>query len=81
MKTVQLQDAKARFSSLVDDAVTGEPVTVTRHGKAVAVIVSAEEWDRISEKAPSFADLILSFPGSTRDIPRRSRKPFREADL
>jgi antitoxin Phd len=81
MKTVQLQDAKARFSALVDDAIAGERVTVTRHGKPVAVIVSAEEWDRISEKAPSFADLLLSFPGSARDIPRRSRKPLREVDL
>lgn len=81
MKTVQLQDAKARFSSLVDDAIAGERVTVTRHGKPVAVIVSAEEWERVSEKAPSFADLLLSFPGSPEDVPPRSRKPLRDVDF
>jgi antitoxin Phd len=81
MKTVQLQEAKAKFSSLVDDVIAGKPVTVTRHGKPVAVIVSSEEWERVSEKAPSFADLLLRFPGSPDDIPRRSRKPMRDVDL
>ncbi len=81
MKTVQLQEAKARFSALVDDAIAGERVTVTRHGKPVAVLVSAEEWRRLSERAPTFADLLLSFPGAPSDIPKRSRKPMRSVDL
>ena len=81
MKTVQLQEAKAKFSSLVDDAVSGKHVTVTRHGKPVAVLVSVEEWERVSKKAPSFADLLLSFPGSSQDVPRRSRKAMRDVDL
>ena len=54
---------------------------VTRHGKPVAVLVSAEEWERVSEKAPSFADLLLSFPGSPKDIPPRSRKPMRDVEF
>ena len=81
MKTVQLQDAKAKFSSLVDEAIAGERVTVTRHGTPVAVIVSAEEWERVSEKAPTFADLLLSFPGTPKDIPPRSRKSLRAVDF
>jgi antitoxin Phd len=81
MKTVQLHEAKARFSSFVDEAIAGERVTVTRHGKPVAVIVSAEEWERVSEKVPSFADLLLRFPGLPQDIPPRSRKPLRDVDL
>jgi prevent-host-death family protein len=81
MRMIQLQDAKAKFSALVDDAIAGKPVKVTRHGKPVAVIVSAEEWDRVSEKAPTFADLLLNFPGTTDDIPKRSRKPMRTVDL
>lgn len=81
MKTVQLQEAKAKFSALVDDAIAGEQVTVTRHGKPVAVIVSAAEWERVSEKAPTFADVLLSFPGSPQDIPPRGRKPMRDVDF
>jgi hypothetical protein len=40
------------------------------------VLVSFEEWQRIS-KVPSFADLLLAFPGEPGDIPKRSRKPAR----
>ena len=78
---VQLQEAKAKFSALIDQAATKGPVTVTRHGKPVAVLVSPEEWARVSKRAPSFADFLLGFPGSPGDIPRRSRRPLRDVDL
>ena len=81
MKIVQLQDAKAKFSAIVDSAAAGETVTVTRHGKPVAVVVSAEEWHRVTERMPTFADLLLAFPGAPDDIPERSRVPLDDVDL
>jgi len=42
MSTVKLRDAKTNFSSFVDEAIKGEFVTITRHGKPVAVLVSVE---------------------------------------
>ena len=39
-------DAKARFGTLID-AARREPVTIERHGRAVAVIISKEEFDEI----------------------------------
>lgn len=72
MKEVQLKDAKATLSAVVDRAVAGEPTVITRHGRKEAVLVSFEEWQRIS-KVPSFADLLLAFPGEPADIPKRSR--------
>jgi prevent-host-death family protein len=39
METVQLHDAKARLSELVDRAQSGEEVIISRHGKAVARLV------------------------------------------
>ena len=50
MSKISLKDAKAGFSALVDKASTGEFVTITRHGKPAAVIVSvaAAEADRKS---------------------------------
>ena len=42
MSVVNLRDAKAGFSGLVDDAIKGEFVTITRHGKPAAVLVSVE---------------------------------------
>ncbi|HYA80590.1 MAG TPA: type II toxin-antitoxin system Phd/YefM family antitoxin, partial [Methylocystis sp.] len=42
MVTINLREAKAGFSGLVDQAVKGEFVTITRHGKPVAALVSVE---------------------------------------
>jgi prevent-host-death family protein len=43
METVSLADAKARLSELVDRAEAGEPVTITRRGKAVAQITAVRQ--------------------------------------
>jgi prevent-host-death family protein len=42
MEGVNLSDAKARLSELVERAQGGEEVTITRRGKPVAKIVSIE---------------------------------------
>jgi antitoxin Phd len=76
MKEILLKDAKATLSAVVDRAVAGEPTVITRHGRKEAVLVSFEEWERVS-KVPSFAELLLAFPGEPGDIPERSRKPVR----
>ncbi|WP_374445215.1 type II toxin-antitoxin system Phd/YefM family antitoxin [Stella sp.] len=76
MKELQIKDAKATLSAVVDRAIAGEPTVITRHGRKEAVLVSFEEWQRFAN-APSFADLLLAFPGEPRDIPERRRKPAR----
>jgi prevent-host-death family protein len=76
MKEIQLKDAKATLSAVVDQAVAGEPSVITRHGRKEAVLVSFEEWQRLS-KVPSFAELLLAFPGEAGDIPKRAGKPAR----
>ena len=40
MREIQLRDAKASLSAVVDDAVRGEPAIITRHGKPVAQLVA-----------------------------------------
>jgi prevent-host-death family protein len=76
MKELPLDDAKAVLSALVDRAVAGEPTIITRHGHKKALLVSFEEWEKVS-KALGFADLLLAFPGEPSDIPERLRKPAR----
>ena len=46
MREIQLRDAKASLSAVVDDAVRSRTRIVTRHGKPEAVILSFEEWQR-----------------------------------
>ena len=40
MRQIQLRDAKARLSALVEGAAGGEPAMITRHGKPRAVLLA-----------------------------------------
>jgi hypothetical protein len=53
---------------VIDRAVAEEPTVITRHGRKEAVLVSFDEWERVS-KVPSFADLLLSFPARRATFP------------
>jgi antitoxin Phd len=46
MKTVSATDAKQRFAALID-AAQSEPIGIRRQDRDVAVVLSAEEYDRI----------------------------------
>ena len=74
MKEIQLRDAKATLSSVIDRAVAGDGSIVTRHGKKQAVIISYEDYCRLS-KVPSFGWLLTHSPLEEGDIPER--KPAR----
>jgi prevent-host-death family protein len=58
----QLQDAKQRFSELVRDTLEKGPQVVTRHGEEVVVVVSSEEFKRLTGKKQSFKEFLLSGP-------------------
>ncbi len=68
---ITLQDAKNRFSAVVDAALAGRPQEVSRRGKSAVVVVSAEEYRRLLKEAgarrESFAAHLLAFPGGAQD--------------
>ncbi len=80
MREIQLRDAKASLSAVVDDAVQGNPAIITRHGKPQAVILSYQEWQRLSQ-VPSFGRLLMAAPLESGDLPARDSTPLRPADL
>ncbi|HXH45483.1 MAG TPA: type II toxin-antitoxin system Phd/YefM family antitoxin [Bradyrhizobium sp.] len=80
MREIQLRDAKANLSAVVDEAVGGKPAVITRHGKKQAVVLSYEEWQRLS-KVPSFGRLLMSAPLSAGDLPARNRSKLRKTDF
>lgn len=80
MKEVQLRDAKASLSALVDRAVAGEPALITRHGRKEAVVLSFAEYQRLAN-VPSFEELLAAFPSEPGDIPDRDRSPPREFEF
>ena len=62
----QLQEAKNRFSEVVERAIKDGPQTVTKHGKDAVVIVSAEQFQRRPEmgkqQTQSLAEFLLQSP-------------------
>jgi len=80
MQEIQLRDAKAHLSAVVDDAIRGEPAVITRRGRKQAVILSFAEWERLS-RVPSFGRLLMAAPLQADDLPARDAVPIRQADL
>lgn len=72
-----LQDAKNRFSAVVDAALAGTPQEVTRRGKPAVVVLSAEAYRRLVSEAvetrESFAAHLAAFPGT--DLERADAQP------
>ena len=70
-----VQDAKAKFSKLLDTALKKGPQVVTLRGVEAAVLVSIDEWRRLQQSArPDLKQLLLEDPRRFDIvIPRRGR--------
>jgi antitoxin Phd len=72
----QLHEAKARFSELFRLARSEGPQRVTRHGGEAVVIVPAEQFDQLGERAGQPDSLVAFFQaapagGATLDVARK----------
>ena len=57
----QVQDAKARFSELLETSLAEGPQIVTRRGVETAVIVPIDHWRRLERMTrPDLKDLLLA---------------------
>lgn len=64
MQTWAVQDAKSRFSELLDACLANGPQVVTRRGTEAAVLVPVEVWKRLQATAkPSLKALLLADSG------------------
>ena len=84
MRKWPVQDAKARFSELLEASLSNGPQSVTKRGIEAAVLVSAAEWKRLNldRERPTLKELLLSpTPRGDLTIPKRGgprrRKPGR----
>ena len=79
-----LQDAKNKFSALVNAALAGEPQRVTRRGEPAVVVLAAKEYERLCRlekaNAPTLGELILEIPQDDQEFKRLSL-PARPLDL
>ena len=78
----QLQDAKNRLSEVVEHALAGEPQTITRRGKDAVVVVSIDEFRRLTHAGGSLLEFFQASPlaGVELDL-ERSKEPPREVSL
>jgi prevent-host-death family protein len=72
-------EAKAKFSEIIERAMSEGPQTITRKGRTAAVVVGAEEWQRKTRRVGNLAEFFAASPlrGSNLKIHRlkqRARK-------
>ena len=81
-KKWQLQEAKNRFSQVVNQALSEGPQIVTRRGEEVVVILSSDEYAKLKKSEPSLVDFFRNSPlaGIALDLERDRSLP-RELDL
>ncbi len=74
MRRINLADAKAHLSELVEEAAAGNPVCIMRRGKPVAQIIGADvPRKRIDVSALQAVTDAMPLPESARDFIRRMR--------
>jgi antitoxin Phd len=80
-KVWPVQDAKARFSEMLEATVKEGPQIVTKRGVETAVLVPIDEWRRLQQTKPrrSLKELLLSdearFDFDLPRIPFEPREP------
>ena len=78
----QLQEAKSRFSEVVDEALSHGPQQITRHGEEVVVIVAAEEFKRLTRPKGDIVSFFSRSPLGEVDLDlSRSKEKARSLDL
>jgi len=79
MNRIPLKDAKATLSSVLDEALIGNPSLITRHGRPEAVVISYAEWQRLSQ-VPSLGRLLAAAPPMD-DLIERDGASLRDSGL
>jgi antitoxin Phd len=78
----QLQEAKNKFSNLVDKAHHDGPQLVTRHGKESVVVLAIEDYQKLSRPKSDLVSFFKSSPlfGFNLD-PARDKSSLRDIEL
>ena len=75
----QLQEAKNRFSNLVEKAQTKGPQIVTKHGKEAVVVLAVEEYKRLITPENNLVNFLQSSPLAKEEMDLTRKKEFPRA--
>ena len=68
MKTISVLEGKNKFSQVVASAAGGEPQIITKNGKETAVVISIDEYRRLSSGGKSLVEVLLDNPARKHGI-------------
>ena len=79
LRSWQVQEAKNKFSAVIDEALTEGPQIITRHGKEVAIVLSYEAYRKMVASRPKLSEFFRNSPlaGSELDL-ERDRSSLRD---
>ena len=77
----QVNEAKSRFSALLELVETEGPQVITRHGKYKAVVLSVEDYRKLETVKPDFKEYLLAGPKVDEFEIERPKDLGREIDL
>lgn len=79
----QLQEAKNKFSKVVDEALAHGPQVVTRHGVETVVIISYDEFRKRQAAQTTLSQFFRESPlvGSEIDLERDKSLPREDISL
>ena len=79
MDSWALQDAKNKFSAVVNAALDGQPQLVTRRGLPAVVVLAEQEFERLRRieqmEAPTLGELLLRLPQDDQEFDRIGLAP------
>ncbi|MBF0304660.1 MAG: type II toxin-antitoxin system Phd/YefM family antitoxin [Alphaproteobacteria bacterium] len=81
-RTWTVAEAKAKLSEVIEEALAGEPQTITRNGRTAVVVVSSDEWLRKTKRKGDLAEFLAASPLGEADLViERDQSGPREVDL
>ncbi|MBV8084730.1 MAG: type II toxin-antitoxin system Phd/YefM family antitoxin [Chloroflexi bacterium] len=79
--TWQVQEAKQRLSEVIQRSLEEGPQVITRRGQEVAVVIAADEYERLTGRTQDFKAFLLSAPDLDALDIVRDRTPARRIEL
>ncbi len=80
-KTWQLQEAKNRFSEVVNRALAEGPQLVTRRGEKTVVVLAFTEFESLCKAQGKLSDFLRESPLAGMDVPGRENFTPAKDDL
>ena len=82
MRTWPVQDAKSRFSELLDTTLAEGPQIVTKRGVETAVLLPIEQWRRLERMTrPNLKEMLLAPEARTESLTPPRRRHRRRAPV